>query len=288
MNFTVLPHDCVSTILSFTSPLDACGLSPVSTSFQSAADSDDVWERFLPSDYRDIVSRSVTPLKFSSKKDLYFLLCNRILIDGGNKSFTLEKSSGKKSYMLSARELSITWSNEPIPMYWIWESIPDSRFSEVAVLRTVWWLEIHGRIETQMLSPNAAYGAYLIMKISENAHGLDSIPSEISVKVGNNVVSSNTTYLRCPKDDKKKRQMQSLFYANRTQMLRSRLVNNGEDTRVLPSEREDGWMEIELGEFFINGGDDANEEVEMSLMEVKGYQLKGGLIIQGIEVRPKH
>ena len=35
-------------------------------------------------------------------------------------------------------------------------------------------------------------------------------------------------------------------------------------------------MEIELGEFFSG---EANEEVKMSLMEIKGYQLKGGLVI---------
>ncbi|KAM7474180.1 hypothetical protein LguiB_021423 [Lonicera macranthoides] len=51
----------------------------------------------------------------------------------------------------------------------------------------------------------------------------------------------------------------------------------------IPEEREDGWMEIELGEFFSNERD---KEVKMRLMEVKGLQLKGGLIIEGIEVRP--
>ena len=65
------------------------------------------------------------------------------------------------------------------------------------------------------------------------------------------------------------------------EMLRKRDIEGGER---FPSEREDGWMEIELGEFFSG---EAYEEVKMSLMEVKGYQLKGGLIIEGIEVRPK-
>ncbi|KAL7230198.1 hypothetical protein ACSBR2_008668 [Camellia fascicularis] len=52
------------------------------------------------------------------------------------------------------------------------------RFSEVAELRTIWWLEIHGKIRTQTLSPNTTYGAYLIMKISHHAYGLDSMPSK--------------------------------------------------------------------------------------------------------------
>ncbi|KAA8545203.1 hypothetical protein F0562_019908 [Nyssa sinensis] len=277
LGFNMLPNDSVSTILSLTSPPDVCRSSLVSSTFRSAADSYVVWERFLPSDYWDIVSRSVTPLKFSSKHELFFCLCNPILIDGGNKSFTLEKSTGKKSYILSARELSITWGDEPTN--WSWKYIPESRFSEVAVLKTISQLEVQGKIKTQMLSQNTTYGAYLIVKVSDGAYGLDSIPSEISIEVGNHV-STNTAYLQ--RVDHKKQQMECLFYMNRSQMLKMR-VNQGVN-KVL-REREDGWMEIELGEFFSAEGD---EEVKMSLMEVKGHHLKGGLIIEGIEVRHKH
>ncbi|KAI7983008.1 F-box protein PP2-B15 [Camellia lanceoleosa] len=81
----MLLDDCVSTILSNTSPLDACSSLSVSSSFRSAANSDIVWERLLPFDYEDIVSRSVTPLKFSSKKEIFVCLCDPILTDGGNK-----------------------------------------------------------------------------------------------------------------------------------------------------------------------------------------------------------
>ncbi|XP_061970426.1 F-box protein PP2-B15-like [Populus nigra] len=278
--FKILPEGCVSTILSFTSPQDACKSSLVSTIFQSAADSDIVWERFLPIDYQDIVSKSNVPFKFSSKKELFLHLCNSLLIDGGRKSFRIEKSSGKKSFILSARDLHITWSNEP--QYWHWASLPESRFSEVAVLRTMSWLEIVGKIETQMLSPNTKYGAYLILKISERSYGLDSMPSEVSVKVGNNQGSTTTAYLRLAQEHARKQQMERLFYGNRTERLKSRVAEG--DGKVA-SEREDGWLEIELGEFFSGEND---EEVKMSLMEVKGHHLKGGLIIEGIEVRPKH
>lgn len=41
------------------------------------------------------------------------------------QSFNLEKSSGKKSYIISARELSIAWSSDP--MMWSWKPIPESR-----------------------------------------------------------------------------------------------------------------------------------------------------------------
>lgn len=42
-------------------------------------------------------------------------------------------------------------------------------------------------------------------------------------------------------------------------------------------------MEIELGEFYNDEGDDG--EVEMRLREISDW--KSGLIVEGIEVRPK-
>lgn len=47
-----------------------------------------------------------------------------------------------------------------------------------------------------------------------------------------------------------------------------------------------GLVEVELGKFFNGVCDD--DEVKMSLKEVKGYELKGGVMVEGIEVRPKH
>ncbi|XP_017976172.1 PREDICTED: F-box protein PP2-B15 isoform X2 [Theobroma cacao] len=261
----MLPEDCLSAILSFTTPEDAFRSSLVSSTFRSAVDSDVVWESFLPPDYPEIVLSSVSPLKFSSKKELFQCLCDPVLIDGGNKIFKLEKSSGKKSYMLSAKELSITWSSNPL--YWGWISMSESRFSRVAVLRTTDWLEIRGNIRTQILTPNTTYGAYLILKISDRAYGLDSMPSEITVEVGNQV-SSGSVFLQ-HQESKKQREMWKLVEGNHQGVL---------------SERGDRWMEIELGQFFSGEND---EEVKMSLLEVKGCHLKGGLVIEGIEVRPK-
>ncbi|KAD5317922.1 hypothetical protein E3N88_17868 [Mikania micrantha] len=139
-------------------------------------------------------------------------------------------------------------------------------------------MEIEGTIQTQDLSPNILYAAYIIIKISDHSFGLDSIPCETSITNATCSVT-NTAYL-CAVDEQKQ-QLKSLFFMNRTQMM-EKLVVKGEAQR--PSKRGDGWMEIELGEFFVG---EKNEGVKMSLMEVKGHQLKGGLIIEGIEVRPK-
>lgn len=80
-----LPEECVVLALSFTSPRDSCRSAAVSAALRKAADSDAVWRRFLPSDYEAIVSRAVDLPAFSSLKELYFLLCDSILVDEGRK-----------------------------------------------------------------------------------------------------------------------------------------------------------------------------------------------------------
>ncbi|KAF7824938.1 putative F-box protein PP2-B12 [Senna tora] len=165
--FVGLPDECVAHVISFTTPADACRLTAVCKTLNSIADSDAVWDRFLPSDHLSILSTSPTSIPSSpSKKALYMALSHRpIIIDHGRKSFQLERMSGKKCYMLSARDLTIIWG--PNPEYWEWKNLPDSRFEEVAELLAVCWLEIHGMIESHKLSSNTEYGAYLVFKMRE-------------------------------------------------------------------------------------------------------------------------
>ncbi|KAL9280509.1 putative phloem protein [Arabidopsis thaliana] len=192
MNFLDLPEECIATMISFTSPFDACRISAVSKLLRSAADSNTTWERFLPSDYRMYIDNSLS--RFSNKQ-LFLRFCESpLLIEDGRTSFWMEKRSGKKCWMLSARKLDIVWVDSP--EFWIWVSIPDSRFEEVAGLLMVCWFEIRGTQES----------------------------------------------------------------------------------------REDGWLEIELGEYYV-GFDD--EEIEMSVLETREGGWKGGIIVQGIEIRPK-
>nr|CAB3469588.1 unnamed protein product [Digitaria exilis] len=53
---------------------------------------------------------------------------------------------------------------------------------------------------------------------------------------------------------------------------------------LLPRERADGWKEVELGDFYIDEGQDG--EICISLRETSATS-KSGLIVQGIEIRPK-
>ena len=132
-----------------------------------------------------------------------------------------------------------------------------------------------------MLSPKTVYSAYLVVKIADRAYGLDFLPSEASIEVGD-FKSQSKVYLS--RSEGRKKLLGHAHFQSRIASLRSRPLLQKEGEAIC--EREDGWMEIELGRFFNDGSDD--KEVKISLKEVKGQHLKGGLIVEGIEIRPKH
>ncbi|KAL8114433.1 putative F-box protein PP2-B12 [Apium graveolens] len=257
-------ENCVSLILSFTSPLDTCRASGVSTVFKSAGDSDELWNKFLPSDINRILSRSVSPFNYTTKKHLYFRLSDSpILLDDGNVSFSLDKGSGKKCLMVAARQLSISWGDNP--SYWTWASNYNSRFSEVAVLQYVWWLDIRGKMKTGMLSPHTTYETCLVYKLYENAYGLESAKASIRFVKDREDVPSDEALTIYPD-------------------TRTSAYNSEQRNGAVSHWRKDGWMEIKTGEFETGARDD--DEVETRFMSIEG-QIKGGLIVQGIEFRPK-
>ncbi|KAL0455023.1 UNVERIFIED_CONTAM: F-box protein [Sesamum latifolium] len=301
-----LPEDCIANALSLTSPKDACRMSVVASMFRAASQSDAVWSRFLPSDYRDIISRAVdgsdSLLDGSrSKKDIYLHLCDHpILIDGGRKSFSLEKWSGKKCFMVAARELYIVWADTP--QYWQWVSLPQSRFPEVAELLDVCWFEIRAKIDTNLLSPGTNYAAYLVFTRKSGFFGFDFKPAESQVSILGHEAQKRTVCLD-PEGVQKRRRM-GLFYHHTPHDEEdedNQMYDEEEDEYSMyvgpniheypretefPKQRDDGWMEVELGEYYFKSGHDG--ELDISLMEVKGGNWKSGLIIQGIEIRPKN
>ncbi|KAL6146899.1 hypothetical protein ACLB2K_057575 [Fragaria x ananassa] len=268
-----LPEGCVANVIGLTTPRDACRLSLISTDFKSAADSDAVWDKFLPPDTNEIVSHSDSEIDAKSKKELYFTLCDPILIDDG-------KMSGKKCYMIAARNLRIAWGDTP--RYWKWKSLPESRFKEAAKLRVVCWLEIRGRIETRMLSPSTTYKAYLVYKLAEHTYGLHW-PAVVSVGTRAYGFDYDCTGLMELTADNKG----NVFLAPQ-KALQSRELERMPDLSEakFPNEgRGDGWLEMELGEFHCQGDEDG--ELEMICCEVKTGMSKSGLLVQGIEVRPE-
>ncbi|CAN4096171.1 unnamed protein product [Withania somnifera] len=289
-----LPEGCIANVLALTSPRDASRLSVVATIFCSAAESDAVWDRFLPEDYREIVSRSSDgpdSIVSRSKKEVFLYLCDHpFLIDGGTMSFSLEKHSGKKCYMLAVRSLAIVWADTP--RYWRWISLPESRFSEVAELLDVCWFDISGKINTSMLSPDTNYAAYFVFTTKSRTYGFEDQSAEGAVGISGHERKPQTVFLD---PEAARRHMYQIvprrlgLFEKMADILRGG-VNPPSESEVqaqarYPQQRSDGWMEVELGEFFVKRGQDV--ELEMSLTEVKVGNWKSGLVVEGIEIRPK-
>lgn len=101
----------------------------------------------------------------------------------------------------------------------------------------------------------------------------------VSVTLGDQV-STNKALLVHPDDDEEEHE--EGYYD-----VRIALDEEGreEGEAAVLRERGGGWLELELGEFFNEAGDDG--AVKMELRETQGGHWKKGLIIHGIEIRPK-
>ncbi|KAI7747556.1 hypothetical protein M8C21_012068 [Ambrosia artemisiifolia] len=257
--FGSLPEGFVAEALAQTTPRDVSRLSSVNSFFRSAAEWDIVWESFVPPE------------------------CLAEVVDGGRDSMRgslwLDKWTGKKCYMLAAKHLSIALMDTP--NCWRWVSVAKSRFREAAELISVRPLEVIGNVNTSILSPNTTYVAQLVFMTTPEAYGFEYQPVEVCIgPIGDN---SQTRMVYLDPHAQTRRRLQ-----------RPRGVgSSGRGVFVVPfpcedncpKHRKDGWFEVEIGEYFNKGREDT--EVEISVVEVKGGNSKSGLIIQGIEIRPK-
>ena len=124
-----------------------------------------------------------------------------------------------------------------------------------------------------MLSPKTNYTAYLVYKLMKEAFEFDRPPLRASVgTTGGGGVYEQSVGLDL-----------SLPVVQQGQQDQVVLPQQQQHTSRL-KEREDGWLEIELGPFFNRGGED--DELQFGLKEVKSFSVKSGLIVAGIEIMP--
>lgn len=162
------------------------------------------------------------------------------------------------------------------------------RFPTVAELLDVCWLEIRGSIRTSMLSPNTTYSAYLVFTSKSRTHGFEYHNAEASVGVSGQ--QSETRDINLDPEGRYQRIPRIVRLIPPRRWNRRDIIRRQENTpvdqpAVWPKERGDGWREVELGEYFVKEGQDV--ELNISLLEVKSGGWKSGLIIEGIELRPK-
>ncbi|XP_074334175.1 F-box protein PP2-B10-like [Apium graveolens] len=267
-HFTGLPEECLVDTVSLTTPADACRLALVASSLRLIVDSDAVWERFLPSDYQQFVINAMTQrghnrdlLSNSSKKELYQYMCDHpLLTNDGGMSTSLDKWTGNWCFMIAARKLRIPGADNE--QNWRWAPDSNSRFSKAIVLINTTRLDIHGKINTRLLSPGITYMTYLVYKSTFTILGFE----DQSIRVSVGIIGEECIHGLVCLDPRKMVQLTNVS--------------------VPPRTRKDGWLEIELAEYHNKEGE--YRELGIGLKEVtRNKLLQCGLIIQGLEIRPK-
>ncbi|GJV40818.1 phloem protein 2-like protein [Tanacetum coccineum] len=218
------------------------------------ADSSINWDQQLSSDFQEIMKRSQYDVLTMTKQEL---VSTGVLIDNGEKLFSLSKRNSKKCHMLPAKAVINKSLNAE---YSKCQPSATSRFEEVVELQCHRAFSINCNIETKMLSTDTAYACYLVFQLPENSEGL-KCPVKAQDLLNKNNKESTIIYLKAPGP-----------------------VDLYRDKRV-PENREDGWVEVRVWEFVYNNEiKDIYIPMELKLACLGGTML--GLIICGIEFRP--
>lgn len=126
------------------------------------------------------------------------------------------------------------------------------RFSLVATLKYVWWFEVRGSFSTKVLSPKTAYTVVFHFKFEGQRRGFKNRHVDFTVNHVGSLSNGKRVILDPPGDG--------------------------------VHQREDGWMEVEMGDFFNENDDDL---VEFRIGETNCGYTKSDIVIEGVEFRPK-
>lgn len=122
-------------------------------------------------------------------------------------------------------------------------------------------MKINTGFSCKNLTPKTYYTAYFVFKLEDDSSGLDR-PIDARVAFGEQE-SQNKICLQPRSSSARQTPNNAIRY---------------------PRLRDDGWSEVEMGEFYNDWEDDG---VELEVQEIKGLWAKRGLLFYGIELRPK-
>ncbi|KAK8952493.1 putative F-box protein PP2-B2 [Platanthera zijinensis] len=157
---------------------------------------------------------------------------------------------------ISAKALRIVWGNDS--RFWQWTKIEDSCFEIGAELIQVNWLEVNGALDLQKfpLDPLKAYEIVYVVKFMADAFGWHAPPITFEV---------------CSAwDGKKSRRAETLEHY------------------YLKEEKKKSWIEIHGGEFSLPSAASNYNKIEFGMNEVKTEWWKGGIVLEGVKITPKH
>lgn len=152
-------------------------------------------------------------------------------------------------------------------------------------------LGIVGKINANTLSSKIRYGAYLVYKLGETCEDISftigKMRQQTSVTVAGTHISKTIVFLE-PFNVKytlaNPRVLLNRLFARKVLFQKPAEFDN--NIEILAKKRNDGWIEVEMGTFYID--EQQGDQVEINLQAIEGSLLENEIIIQGIEIRPKH
>nr|XP_043616825.1 uncharacterized protein LOC122588719 isoform X1 [Erigeron canadensis] len=190
------------------------------------------------------------------------------------KLFWASEVNGKKQLLLSAKavlydtsDVKLLTSKAAADSRWL-TKVPVLRrnvyrtckFPEVIKLLPQQIFHINCRIESHMLSQETEYVCYLVFKISEKSHGMQG-----PVKVRDLLNPGN-------------KEPEFIYFISPSPW-------NIHDITRVPEQRDDGWMEVNVGRF--NSTRDLHGDCALLNLKFTSYEgIMSGLILCGLEFRP--
>nr|XP_043626623.1 F-box protein PP2-A13-like [Erigeron canadensis] len=255
LNLGDIPESCVALMLSYLEPHEICKLARINRAFRAASTADFIWVSKLPNNYHHLVEKLwLNNNKRLGEKEIFAKLSCPVAFDDGNKEFWVDKTSGGGCVSISSKALTITGIDDR--RYWNRIPSDESRYSTVAYLRQIWWLEVDGNIE--FLFPAGTYSLSFKLQLgkvlnrngrrvcsTEDVHGWNVKPVEFKFTTGEGQHSVVKRFL----------------------------------------EKTENWEYHHVGEFVVK---DSNTpmKVEFSLTQIDCTHTKGGLSIDSVLICP--
>ncbi|KAJ7553996.1 hypothetical protein O6H91_06G122800 [Diphasiastrum complanatum] len=254
MNLGELPLDCIVTIISHTTPLDACRLASVCHSFALAVRSGAVWAGLLPSDHAAICKKSGESRICNNKKEILGLLLKGIYLEGRRQRYSLLRRSGGLCRILSVSAMNIAWGDDC--RFWKWEPSRSSCFSKVAHLLAVCWFEVSGKWTCSLIP--GAYSIAWRLKIANPRGGIVHFLSW-------------------------KKPLQFCFVTSNGVLIEKQL-----DLAQIPVNGFESWFEFEIGQMVVGGQRLEAQQLDLDfyIKELDCSFWKGGLYLDCLILRP--
>ncbi|KAJ8446586.1 hypothetical protein Cgig2_019739 [Carnegiea gigantea] len=110
------------------------------------------------------------------------------------------KGNNIKCFMVYANGLKISWAEDA--KHWLFHNIETSdREITVAILRSVHWLEVHGRLHTSKLTPGITYQVAFLIMVEDTAYGFQ-VPVNFKLTLSNGSKQEHKEHLsQIPKEE---------------------------------------------------------------------------------------